>query len=336
VILDAENDTAARAMLWTLLKPDRIGEAPGLEALLSQLAVSPAYARNHLLSIGTWPQDVVALLRAGLALTVARRLAQVPEDVRDAAVREARGGLFEGTWSQRVLASLDRVEQRLAATMTHLQEGWLPASAAPKPPDVNVNHDVWQFPTLPPLRRASEELHPSLIKAILARHTTAGQRVVDLTAGAGGVGRAAREYGCTSWSGDINPRAPFVHRADATDVRFEHGLSQHAADLVVLHPPTYFSWLRQRPYGAVDGREGYSDLVARMILSAARVVRRGGRIVTISRPIRSAGRVYAAIGDLQNELEAVGAKLVGYHLGVDVAGREDWHVLVGQMDEGDS
>lgn len=54
----------------------------------------------------------------------------------------------------------------------------------------------------------------------------------------------------------------------------------------------------------------------------------------IGRPIRRGGEVRTAIGDLQNELEALGCTLVGYHLGVDETGQEDWHVLAGRSGEG--
>lgn len=53
------------------------------------------------------------------------------------------------------------------------------------------------------------------------------------------------------------------------------------------------------------------------------------------RPVRRGGEVRTAIGNLQNELEAVGCALVGYHLGVDEAGREDWHALVGRLETAD-
>jgi hypothetical protein len=72
-------------------------------------------------------------------------------------------------------------------------------------------------------------------------------------------------------------------------------------------------------------------MIADKTVSAARVLRPGGALVLIGRPVRRGGEVRTAIGDLQNELENVGCTLVGYHLGVDEAGREDWHVLVGRF-----
>jgi len=193
---------------------------------------------------------------------------------------------------------------------------------------------VWRFPTLGPAGREAEELHPDLARAILARYARPGDAVVDLTAGSATVALAARERGCASWSGDIAPRLPFVHRMDATDVRMTDGLTPGCADLVFLHPPTYFAWLRDRPEASVEGREGYAALIAEMVVNAVPLLREGGHLVLIGRPVRAGGVVHTAIGELQRELEEAGTALVGYHLGVDERGSEDWHVLVGRLGSG--
>ena len=337
--LGTPNDASTRTRLWTLLKPERLAEIPELEEVLDDLAIGASYARNHLLSLGAWPDEVVDEVRdSGLALTVARRLAGVEAEVRAAALREAATmRKDEGTWSQRVARALDRALRDAAAPRAQAVDGWLPPTGAPDR-SPGPDGDVWRFPALSPAGREAEELHPALARAILARYAAPGDRIVDLTAGSGTIARVARERGCPSWSGDIAPRAPFVHRADATSLRLQNGLSEHVADLVLLHPPTYFAWSQDSPAGAVAGRAGYAAMIADMTHSAARVLRPGGTLVLIGRPVRRGSEVHTAIGDLQNELEEVGCTLIGYHLGVDEAGREDWHVLVGrtaQQDEDD-
>jgi hypothetical protein len=338
--LGTPSDASTRTRLWTLLKSERLAKTPELEWVLDELAIGASYARNHLLSLGTWPAEVVDEVRhRGLALAVARRLAGAPAEVRTAGLREAASMREdEGTWSQRVARALDRALRDAAAPRAQAVGGWLPPVEAPDR-SPGPDGDVWRFPALSPAGREAEELHPALARAILARYAAPGDRIVDLTAGSGTIARVARERGCASWSGDIAPRAPFVHQADATDLRLQDGLSEHVADLVLLHPPTYYAWSLDPPASAVAGREGYAAMIADMTLSAARVLRPGGTLVLIGRPVRRGGEVRTAIGDLQNELEEVGCTLVGYHLGVDEAGREDWHVLVGrtaQHDEDDA
>ncbi|MFN2323795.1 MAG: hypothetical protein ABR510_12660 [Trueperaceae bacterium] len=217
------------------------------------------------------------------------------------------------------------------------ENGWLtpsPTTDTGPGPAPGPTGDVWRFPTLGPAGREAEELHPDLARAILRRYARPGDAVVDLTAGSGTVALAARERGCTSWSGDIAPRLPFVHRMDATDVRMTDGLTRGCAHLVFLHPPTYFAWRRDRPEGTVEGREGYAALIAEMVVNAVPLLRDGGHLVLIGRPVRAGGVVHTAIGELQRELEEAETTLVGYHLGVDERGSEDWHVLVGRLRSG--
>lgn len=328
--LGVPDEVVARRRLYTVLKPDRLVQHPEVQEILRDLGIGASYARNHLLSLGGWPDDVVALVRDGLPLGVARRLAHLTPRDRRTAHHEA-ATIAAGTFGQRMHRAIDRVVRDAEAPRASLVEGWLPPAAEPESTP-GPSADVWRFPVLGPSGREAEELHPDLANAILARYAGPGDRVVDLTAGAGTVGRAARRRGNPSWSGDIAPRAPFVHTVDATDLVFDDGLTPHVADVVVLHPPTYFAWRRTRPAGTVEGREGYSELIGDLAAGGAQVVRPGGFLITIGRPVRVAGSVYTAIGELERVLEEVGAPLVGYHLGVDHRGTEDWHVLVGRWE----
>jgi len=331
-VLDLPDDATTRSRLYTALKPDRLAAMPTLQAVLDRLGIGAGYARNHLLSLGGWPDDVVACVQQGLPLKVARTLATLEEGERRQVLALADRDRH-GTWGQRVGRATDRVRREASAQEVPSDGGWL----APSPtPDASPGPtgDVWRFPTLGPAGREAEELHPDLAHAIVARYARPGDAVVDLTAGSATVALTAREHGCTSWSGDIAPRLPFVHRMDATDVRMTDGLTPGCADLVFLHPPTYFAWLRDRPKASVEGREGYAALIAEMVVNAVPLLREGGHLVLIGRPVRAGGVVHTAIGELQRELEEAGTALVGYHLGVDERGSEDWHVLVGRLGSG--
>ncbi len=326
--LSTPDDAATRSALYRLLRTPPERDPPELTAVLKELDLGRSYARNHLLSLGAWPDDVAREVEEGLPLRVGRRLARLSEEERNAVRVDARSDR-DGTWGQRVARAIERRRVLAAAPAKTAPDGWLPPSEtpdlSPAPPG-----EAWRFPVVAERERRAEALHAALVGAILARWAEPGDAVVDLTAGTGTVGLVAHARGLRCWSSDVTPGAPFVHRMDATDVRFGRGLTPGCAELVFLHPPTYYAWVRDRPAGSVEGREGYAALVAEMIVHAVPVVRPGGLLVVIGRPVREGGVVHTAIGELQRELEEAGTTLVGYHLGVDERGSEDWHVLVGR------
>ncbi|MDR9392170.1 MAG: hypothetical protein RI554_09105, partial [Trueperaceae bacterium] len=332
-VLGTPTPAATRTRLYALLRPRRLAEAPEVRGVLTDLAIGPSYARNHLLSLGGWPDDVVALVRRGLPLTVARRLAREATEVREAALARAeadRAAGAPGTWGQRVGRALERVRLEREAPNVAPEDGWLPAAPAPDPGPGPAG-DVWRFPAPAGAAPGGEILHPDVVDAILARYAVPGERLVDLTAGPGTVARVAQRRGLPSWSADVDPGAPFVHRMDATAPRWGDGLRPGCADLVVLHPPTYDAWARDRGDDEVAGPEGYAALLGEMILAAREVAAPGGRLVLIARPARAGGTVRTTVGPLERELEDVGATLTGYHLAVGHRGGEDWHVLVGRV-----
>lgn len=331
--LGTATPSATRRRLYALLRPARLAEAPEVRRVLDELAIGPSYARNHLLSLGGWPSDVVGHVRRGLPLSVARRLAGEDAATREAALARAetdRAAGVPGTWGQRVGRALERVRLEREAPDLPPEGGWLPPAPAPDA-GPGPSGDVWRFPAPAGASSGGEILHPDVVDAILARYAVAGERLVDLTAGPGTVARVAQRRGLASWSGDVDPGAAFVHRMDATAPRWEEGLRPGDADLVVLHPPTYDQWARDRGDDEVVGVEGYAALLAEMILTAREAAAPGGRIVLIARPARAGGTVRTTVGPLERELEDVGATLTGYHLAVGHRGGEDWHVLVGRV-----
>lgn len=336
-VMGLDDPISTRSRLYTFLRPRHLERYPELQEVLKRLGIGAGYARNHLLSLGGWPDDVVDLVRRGLPLKVARRLAHVDRTVRKEALKRAeedRRHHDEATWGQRVERALERLAREADAPDVAPEDGWLPPSVTDhgQPPDATPGPtgDVWRFPTLGARSRADEELHPDLARAILARYVAPGDAIVDLTAGAGTVAKVAAQRGVRSWSSDVEPRSPFVHTMDARNVRFGHGLTPGCADLVLLHPPTFAWWDKTRPPGSVAGPEGYADLIADLLAGAIQLAAPHGLLVLVGRPVRSEGIVRTAIGELQRELEDVGTTLIGYHVGVDARGTEDWHVLVGR------
>jgi|GEM_PF-2701855 len=332
------NDPAStRSRLYTLLRKQHLEKYPELQEVLARLGIGAGYARNHLLSLGGWPEDVVTLVRRGLPLKVARRLAHVDLRTRKEALRRAetdKRTLDDSTWGQRVDRAIDRLAREADAPDIVPEDGWLSPTltpdGSPLDPSPAPSGNVWRFPTLGAKSRADEELHPDLARAILARYAAPGDAIVDLTAGSGTVAQVAATRGLRSWSSDLEPRAKFVHKMNAREVTFENGLTPGCANLVLVHPPTFAYWEQTRPKGTVAGPEGYADLIAELLDGAMQIAAPDALLVLVGRPVRSEGIVRTAIGELQRELEDIGTTLIGYHLGVDEKGTEDWHVLVGR------
>src|SRR6056297_3457946 len=112
-VLDLPDDATTRSRLYTLLKPDRLAATPALQDVLDGLGIGAGYARNHLLSLGGWPEDVVARVEEGLPLSVARSLATLQEDERTRTLAAAERDPH-GTWGQRVGRAIDRVRREAA------------------------------------------------------------------------------------------------------------------------------------------------------------------------------------------------------------------------------
>ncbi|MFN2323794.1 MAG: hypothetical protein ABR510_12655 [Trueperaceae bacterium] len=84
--LDLPDDATTRSRLYTTLKPDRLAATPTLQQVLDELGIGAGYARNHLLSLGGWPDDVVARVEDGLPLA---SLAPWPPWTRASAARSS-------------------------------------------------------------------------------------------------------------------------------------------------------------------------------------------------------------------------------------------------------
>jgi hypothetical protein len=192
--------------------------------------------------------------------------------------------------------------------------------------------DVWGFESADD---TGEPLAERVVEALLARTLPSGGDLVDATAGAGTIARVARRHGVRSWSGDIAPRAPFVHRADARALLEARrpGIEPGCADVLVLHPPTFPHWCTSVP-DDLGVPEGYRDELERMLAGSLAVVRPGGCAVMITRPVRERGRASLAVSHLEETLVLSGLVIEAYVLAVSVRAREDWHLLIGRVASG--
>jgi hypothetical protein len=311
----------------------------GLRAFLVEEGVGAAYVLRHLLSIRGFAPDVRAALEAGLPLSVARLVNGV-----DAAATRARvlaplaeAGPKRGALLPRGLAA--RIERAARAELVAAapralddavpDDGWIAADGAASPR--GQPGSVWTFPPTPAAQRPAEPLHESVIEGVLARILPSGGRLVDVTAGRGTIARVARRHGVATWSGDLEPGAPFVHRVDAARL-FDvppPGLRRGAADALVVHPPTYLAWAEATGATRLE-LDAYGDAVGTMITGSLGVVRPGGFVVVITRPVREDGRVWLTTSHLAQTLDDAGLDLTGYVVAVSADGAEDWHVLVAQ------
>ncbi|MBA3891736.1 MAG: hypothetical protein H0X64_14525 [Gemmatimonadaceae bacterium] len=208
--------------------------------------------------------------------------------------------------------------------------GWLPAISPGTVPR-GMRGDIWSFD--PPARaRAEEEPLAELVEeALLARTLPNGGELVDVTAGQGTIARVARRHGVHSRSGDLEPGAPFVHRADARTLLTDPppGIAAGCADLLVVHPPSYPLWVKIA--GGYDGVEAYHDALGVLIAGPLGVVRPDGTVVMITRPVRERGAVSIATSYLADALALSGVTLAAYVLAVAPATSQDWHLLNGRV-----
>jgi hypothetical protein len=322
-VLNGPSDT------WPAALRDRI-ESSG---------VSIGYLMRGLLSIHRFAPDVRAALDAGLPFAIARRVNTLPT----AAARKRALAPLTNTPAHRgrllprgLATQIDRRARAEAASRgDHTNDahtdtrGWLPA-ATPSTPPRGMPGDIWVFD--PPARaRAKEEpLDERVIEALLARTIPNGGELVDVTAGRGTIARVARRHGVHSWSGDIAPGAAFVHEADARTLLTDPppGIAPACADLLVVHPPSYPVW---RKNSDDDSVESYQDALGDLLAGPLGVVRPGGIVVMITRPVRERGAVSIATSYLADTFALSGVTLDAYVLAVAPGSSQDWHLLIGRV-----
>jgi len=159
--------------------------------------------------------------------------------------------------------------------------------------------------------------------------------VLDPMAGRGTVVEAARALDRRAWGGDIAPRGPLVERADIRDLprRF-----RKEAALVVLHPPTFSTWLREEGYRE-EAEERYGEYIRHIssFLDLCRpTLAPGGKLVLVARPRRTltpkdleAGHDFF-LAPWERALAEADFRPLSYHLAVSQDGRQDWHLFVGE------
>jgi hypothetical protein len=98
----------------------------------------------------------------------------------------------------------------------------------------------------------------------------------------------------------------------------------------VVHPPTYPIWARTSA-DAPGGMPAYQDALEQMLAGPLGVVRPGGFVAMVTRPVRERGAVSVATSYLADAMALSGVTLEAYVLAVSVAASEDWHLLVGRV-----
>lgn len=357
-LVDGDDEAARVRALRRALRQPRSAWPDGLADAVTSAGVSVGYLERGLLSIHTFAPEVREALEHGLPFAVARLVNGVRDEAErrdvlaplwdpprspDGSLPPAGGALLPRGVAQRIERAARAARERLGqaalrdggdgAPRRVDERGWLPADVPAATP-VRLPGQVWTFP---PVRRgaaALELLASRVIEALVARLLPRGGNLVDVTAGSGTVASVARRFGVRSWSGDLAPAAPFVHRADARDLvsALPPGLERGCADLLVVHPPTYPLWRRQRlADGALADVEGYRDDVAAMITGSLGLVRPGGHVVVIARPVRTTGRVWISTSHVAESLEDAGLRVSGYVVAVADGGSDDWHLLIAHV-----
>jgi hypothetical protein len=341
-----------RALRRTLAGPRKAWPSE-LSQAMDTAGVSHGYVTRHLLSIGRFAPDVVAALEVGLPLGVCRLVnGLATEEARAAALaplwKAIRGREVGALLPRGVSSKVERTARQLRARQEavswadeapSLEEGWLlplPDAATPARP----RGHIWTFNAQSREDSSAERLPSRVVEYLIATYLSAGDRLVDVTAGAGTIGVVARRFGVASWSGDIEPAAHFVHRIDARELVEGSGLafgdgtasrpSPGCAQALVIHPPTYPAWAELQDDPSLATIEGYAEDVAAMLSGSIGVLGPSGVVTLITRPVRTKGRVWLVTSHLSQVLTESDLELVGYHVAVADDEREDWHILVGR------
>ncbi|MGC8967639.1 MAG: DNA methyltransferase [Thermus sp.] len=274
-------------------------------AFARELGLKEKYLRHDLLPVAFLPEPLRWALQEGLPLRQAHRLHRL----------------------------LKRGELSLEDLLGKDLEGLL-ALLAP-PGEVDPSAPVWLFPPEP----WEEALPRAVAQALVLLYTKAGELVVDPMAGRGTVVEAAQALGRRAWGGDIAPRGPKVERADIRDLpkRF-----RGEASLVVLHPPTFQTWLREEGHRE-EAEERYGEYIRHIssLLDLCRpALAPGGKLVLVARPRRAlaprdleAGQDFF-LAPFERALAEADFRPRRYHLAVSQDGRQDWHLFVGESGEG--
>jgi hypothetical protein len=323
-----------------LLREPESAWPPAFREALEGAGVSAGYLTRGLLSIHRFAPEVRQALEAGLPFAVARLVNELPSaEARARALAPLDGVVRDGVLPPRGLAA--RVE-RLART-----ERQAPTDGGPDPsPDAagwvlpddvvrsprGAKGDVWLFEPVAGASETEEPLAALVVEALLARTLPRGGDLVDVTAGRGTIAHVARRHGVRCWSGDVAPGAPFVVEADARQLLVHQvmGIERRCADLLVVHPPTFWAWSHSSPLAA-GGLDAYREDVAAMLAGSLGVVRPGGFVAVIARPVREPEGVWLATSHLAESLTDAGVRLEAYVVAVDAVAHEDWHVLLGRV-----
>lgn len=274
-------------------------------ALAREVGLKPKYLRHDLLPVAFFPEALREALKGGLPLRHAHRLHRLLRR------GEAR------------LEDLQGLPPEALATWP-LEEG-----------ELDPARPVWLYPEDP----RPEGLAPSVARALVRLHTRPGELVVDPMAGYGTVVEAALALGRRAWGGDIAPKGPRVERAD---IRHLPRRFREEAALLVLHPPTFATWVREEghrepPEERYGGYIGYLQGLLELSLPA---LRPGGRLALVVRPRRrlspgdwAGGRDFFLSPFERALAEIPGLRPLAYHLAVSRGGGEDWHLFVAERQE---
>jgi hypothetical protein len=344
IVEDGDEGERVRVLRRWLREP-ATSWPPALRETVEGAGVGLGYLTRGLLSIHRFAPDVRRALDAGLPFAVARLVNRLPTaEARGRALAPLDGAARRsGPLLPRGVAA--QVERLARSEARSLDEGrpapdptmdgnWVLPDDAGRPPR-RARGDVWLFEPVAGASPSEEPLAERVVEALLARTLPRGGDLVDPTAGRGTIATVARRHGVRCWSGDVAPGAPFVVAADARELLTGRvpGISRGCADLLVVHPPTFPAWSRSSPL-ADGGLDAYRDDVAAMLAGSLGVVRPGGFVAVIARPVREPGGVWLATSHLAEILSDAGVRLEAYVVAVDAAASEDWHLLLARVPAG--
>jgi hypothetical protein len=277
-ILGEEDVQKVRSLLYRRLTERPIDQQ--IQTILNRIQLSAGWARNHLLSIGSWNETVRKAVIDGLPLRDGAVVAQIQRQVKARQLRDqqrqtsGKSKLSNETvakWEHHVLEPFyvkksnvpksnkfeaevsAAIRQRTSEILAILKEDtieqnrngwWVPNRRARS--FLLPEHDIWLYDALPQGEAQKEKLHPIVARAIVEKHSPVRGYVIDPMAGDGTIAHAAVELGRWVWPSDLHSQHPLIHKHDAMSLRMEPKPGLGKGDLVVVHPPSFSVWVHKQ------------------------------------------------------------------------------------------
>lgn len=342
-----------------------------IQAILDRVQLSAGWVRNHLLSIGSWNEIVRQAVQDGLSLRDGAVVAQIQRQFKARHLRDQRRRTSDNAflsnetateWEQYALepfyalkrdtpktkksegeisaAIRQRTSDILAVlkddTINQTVDGWWIPNQRARSFAIPEN-DVWLYDALPKQEARKEKLHPMIARAIVEKYSPPEGHIIDPLAGDGAIARIAVELARWVWPSDLYPQHPLIHHRDAMNLHKQEKPGKDSADLVIVHPPSFYVWGHEQIGHSSDLdnsvvqllQDNYFSFLTSLFEATRLLARAGGNVAAVLRPARIPPYEVESLLPFLAAAKTFSSDVtLAYHIAAARDGSEDWHILV--------